>query len=265
MNATAIAWTDWTDNWQAGCSDDGPECRFCYARVMSRRQAAIGTTARYADTVRIDGGWTGRIAFDAAAMDRAFASFRRIRKPTRIFVGSMTDLFHDNGDPFNTYALAEHIKGLDASGAPVTLQILTKRPENALEWQREHFPLGLPRCVWMGTTAGYQKGWDYRVKHLREIRAHVRFVSAEPLLERIEPTGLDEIEWLIVGGESGPHARPMDLEWTRHLVTRAREAGVAPFVKQLGSKWGPTHGDLATWPADLRVQEFPTPTSEPTP
>ena len=127
--------------------------------------------------------------------------------------------------------------------------------------------------VWLGTTVEDQQRADERLPHLVSVPAVVRFLSCEPLLERVDltrwlPWGFRRgIDWVIIGGESGPGARPFMLHWARDLVAQCRGAGVAPFVKQLGSR--PTDsitdvhlrdsagGDMAEWPADLRVREFP--------
>lgn len=275
MNLTSIAWTDRSLNYQAGCSHEGPECTFCYAEVMSARLARMPhAPSRYQDAVNGARRWSRELVFDAAAMDRGFEQLRAIRKPTKVFLGSMTDLFHERVEPSWLYGLAEHIRGLEASGAPVTLQLLTKRPERALHWQRQHFPAGLPALVWMGTTAGYQDGWTLRGKHLVQIQAAVRWVSCEPMLGPILPVPehLQGIEWIVIGGESGPKARPFHVEAARDLASIAERYGVAVFVKQLGRRpevhdadgtprplllRHPKGEDPSEWPESLRYRQFP--------
>jgi protein gp37 len=105
--------------------------------------------------------------------------------------------------------------------------------------------------------------YTFRIDHLRETGAHVKFLSLEPLLGPLPNLRLDGIGWVIVGGESGPGARPMDLDWVRDIREQCRRAGVACFVKQLGRVWAREHladpkgGDMSRWPDDLRLREMP--------
>jgi protein gp37 len=200
-----------------------------------------------------------------------------------VFVNSMSDLFHDD---VSDWFIAE-VFGVMAETPQHTYQILTKRPgrmraylrddpQHILEDLRDKrlaqavydamYPL--PN-VWLGVSAEDQKWANVRIPPLLNTPAAVRFVSAEPLLG---PVTLDPLwghgafgpglDWVIVGGESGPGARPMELEWATRLVADCRELGIAPFVKQLGSAFGPHKGgDMDTWPPELRVREYPAVTS----
>lgn len=111
--------------------------------------------------------------------------------------------------------------------------------------------------VWIGTSVESTR-YAWRARALVEVAAPVRFLSVEPMLGPVD-VDLTGIDWVLLGGESGPGARPLDLGWMRDLIARSREAGTAVFVKQLGSRYGKQHHDPSTWPDDLRVQEWPTP------
>lgn len=227
----------------------------------------------------------------------------RKKKPTCYFVDSMADLFHE--DVPDEYL--ERVWHVMTEAKRHTFLVLTKRPERArtfLAWDSgSHMPAA---NIWLGTSVEDQRSADERIPHLLATPAAVRFLSCEPLLGEVRLTadrglgiyghigtpchvesegfhrlgeGMPTIErrkpaidWVIIGGESGARARPMDLAWARSLVDQCRAAGVAPFVKQLGSKpveymvgvrSGPldlreSHGrDMAEWPEDLRVREFP--------
>jgi protein gp37 len=196
------------------------------------------------------------------------------RKPATWFVNSMSDLFHARvpktfvGSVWNTIAITpQH-----------TYQILTKRPERMRrilsEWAeagwmwRKHdlrwcgpLPGPLPN-VWLGTSIESDE-YTYRADELRETPAAIRFLSLEPLLGPLPSLRFDGIDWVIIGGESGRNARPMEIDWVRALIAEARGAGTAVFVKQLGSvtgaDWGagPKGGDWTRWPSGIRFREFP--------
>jgi protein gp37 len=199
----------------------------------------------------------------------------RWRKPRRVFVNSMSDLGHAR-------VPAEFLARVWAvmAGTPQhTYQILSKRPERMRRLlSREDFWLDvfmiaenefagpdrvwpLPN-VWMGTSIELDR-YCRRADDLRETPAAVRFLSLEPLLGPLPSLDLSGIDWMILGGESGPGSRRMDLGWVRDLIAQGRETGTAIFVKQLGSVAGRElgaggkGGDWDAWPADLRIREFP--------
>ena len=224
-----IEWTDATWNPISGCKILSPGCTNCYAMRMAARLQAMGHVA-YAGTTRKSGGrpvWTGVVHLNDAALEFPL----RWRKPRKIFVNSMSDLFQDGvPDEFvvrvwNTMERAHwHI-----------FQILTKRPENMLRIVIQNRLAVLPN-VWLGTSvenAAYKK----RIAILRRVPASVRFVSFEPLLGRVGRTNLAGIHWAIVGGESGPRARPMEPEWVEEIRTQCQTSGTAFFFKQ----WGGTN------------------------
>ena len=190
----------------------------------------------------------------------------RLRLPMRwkklryVFVNSMSDMFHPDIPPefvLKTFSVMRE----SSSEYGHIFQILTKRPGLAVKWWQEHqddFPDGWPDNIWIGTSVESQK-YAIRVKVLARLPAAIRFVSAEPLLDRLDLTPWltdGTLQWLIVGGESGPGARPMSLDWARDLRDQAADAGVAFFLKQLGGKNGKRSGanailDGRTW------QEYP--------
>jgi protein gp37 len=157
------------------------------------------------------------------------------------------------------WSLIEATAGLD-------WLLLTKRPESILEMVPSYWRAAWPEHVWVGTTVGHLDSVD-RVAALRRVPARIRFLSVEPLLTPLPGLPLDGIHWIIIGGESGPGARPMDLAWMRSVRDEARAARARVFIKQLGSRpmldgqrlrlRDRKGEDPAEWPDDLRVQEFP--------
>jgi len=197
----------------------------------------------------VDGkGWTGEIAFVPDALEKPL----RWRRPRRVFVGSMTDLFHPNV-PIPTI---NSIVSVMVRAKQHRFQLLTKRPDMVLDWQG-HSGWTLPENVWMGVTCE-RSDYSWRCSYLAWIPATVRFVSFEPLLGSFEnhPGVLDYADWAIVGCESGPKRRPCKIEWALDLVRQCKAAGVAVFVKQLDIDGRVSH-DPAEWPAELRVREYP--------
>jgi protein gp37 len=224
MAESSIEWTDATWNPTAGCSIVSPGCTNCYAMRLAARLEVMGIE-KYRGTTRRSGGrakWTGRVRLDLAALS-APLSWRR---PRRVFVNSMSDLFHE--------ALPEDAirKVWDVMAATPwhTFQILTKRPERMQELSAK-LPT-LPN-VWLGTSV---ENSDYlgRVDLLRQTAAAVRFISFEPLLGSVGVPDLTGIHWAIVGGESGPGARPMDTAWVEDILSACRQDGAAFFFKQWG-------------------------------
>lgn len=229
---TKIEWTDVTWNPVTGCSKVSEGCRNCYAERMSHRF-----------------GWTEKPWNDQYTVENVKLHPERLeqplkwKKPRMVFVNSMSDLFHEEvpfefiSKVFHTMWLAdEHI-----------FQILTKRPKRMLEYfsRLGANPLPLPN-VWVGVSVENQEAANERIPLLLETPAAVRFLSCEPLLgpvdlsmfleNRIDVTDevLPLIDWIIVGGESGPNARTMHPDWVRSLRDQCQEAGVAFFFKQWG-------------------------------
>jgi protein gp37 len=221
-----IEWTDATWNPVSGCRVLSPGCTNCYAMRMAGRLQAMGHPA-YDGVTRKSGGrpkWTGRLHFNEAALDTPL----KWRKPRRIFVNSMSDLFQD-GVPD---AFIARVWTVMAQAQQHTFQILTKRPENMLRILSDaSFPV--LSNVWLGTSVESAE-FKSRLDLLRIVPAHVRFVSFEPLIGAIGPANLAGIHWAIIGGESGPGSRPMEAAWVREIHDQCKAQKVAFFFKQWG-------------------------------
>lgn len=223
---SSIEWTDATWNPIAGCSMVSPGCTNCYAMRLAGRLSRMGS-AKYHGTVRTSGGrevWTGRIAVDEAALSVPL----KWRRPRRIFVNSMSDLFHEAVSDDVIARVWEVMAKADRH----VFQILTKRPErmsNVL--QNLHHPV-LPN-VWLGTSVE-ANDYRYRIDYLRNIPAAIRFVSFEPLIGALGSVDFSGISWAIVGGESGPGARPLQHHWVEALRESCERQNVAFFFKQWG-------------------------------
>jgi protein gp37 len=208
--------------------------------------------------------WTGKLRF----VEEHLLDPQRWTKPRRIFVNSMSDLFHEKIEK----GWLDAIFRVMVTVPRHTFQILTKRPHLMRQylsgWSEWVEQFGWPTAdrkvnhIWVGTSVeSADEVW--RIDELRETPATIRFLSLEPLIGPLDGLDLRGISWLIIGGESGPHARPMRLEWVRSILDQAREAGVKPFVKQLGSLAAKEAGlrskggEMETWPEDLRIREFP--------
>jgi protein gp37 len=239
---TSIEWTEATWNPIAGCKIVSPGCTHCYAMRMAARLQAMGI-AKYSGTTRKSGNrhvWTGKLNIDRAALLAPLAW----KKPQRIFVNSMSDLFQDKAS--KKFIL--QVWRVMARAQWHTFQILTKRPERMLKIISDpEFPV-LPN-VWLGTSVE-SEDYVHRIDVLRQVPACVRFISFEPLLAPIRDPNLAGIHWVIVGGESGPHARPMQAKWVEDLCVSCERQCVAFFFKQWGGSRKKTAGRLLqgkTW------------------
>jgi protein gp37 len=310
---TSIEWTDTTWNPVRGCSVVSPGCSHCYAMKQAHRFPA------YAGLTKLTNGgpvWTGEVRLVPELLDQPL----RWRKPRRIFVNSMSDLFHE-GVPD---AFIDRVFAVMALASRHTFQVLTKRPDRMRDWfrgtkngatremavydeaaarSRRSPPPGWSwplENVWLGVSAEDQARADERIPVLLDTPAAVRFISAEPLLSGLDLRGLIQrrcvapshpfpfscretshdlrgIDWVIIGGESGPKARPFQIEWARSILAQCRAAQVPVFLKQLGARphYVEQHveklrgalrpmklrdrkgGDMSEWPEDLRVREMP--------
>jgi protein gp37 len=221
-----IEWTEATWNPVAGCAMVSPGCTNCYAQRMAARLEAMGVR-KYVGTTRKSGGravWTGRVTFDEAALDAPLGW----RKPRRVFVNSMSDLFQDPVPG----AFVRRVWDVMERAHWHTFQILTKRPER-MRHVIEAEVLPTLRNVWLGTSVE-NDAFVGRIGALRDAPAFVRFISFEPLLGPVLDPDLTDIHWAIVGGESGPGARPMEAWWVDELKDACAEQGVAFFFKQWG-------------------------------
>jgi protein gp37 len=226
MATSDIEWTEATWNPVAGCRVLSPGCTNCYAMRMAARLQAMGM-AKYAGTTRKSGRrhvWTGRVNVDRNAL----AAPLSWRKPKRIFVNSMSDLFQDAVDE----RLVRRVWQVMAQAHWHTYQILTKRPDRMLRLLSK--PAFTPRSnVWLGTSVENEDHLG-RIDILRRVPAAIRFVSFEPLLAPIVDPNLEGIHWAIVGGESGPRARPMEQWWVEELHQACERQNVVFFFKQWG-------------------------------
>jgi protein gp37 len=230
-----IEWTDATWNPVTGCTKISPGCKHCYAERLARRLQLMGQ-ANY------------RNGFKLTLQPHMLELPLRWKAPRRIFVNSMSDLFHED-------VPADYVKGVFDVMVRAhwhQFQVLTKRADRLRKLNRE---LPWPANVWQGVSVESERYLD-RVDDLRRTNAAVKFLSLEPLLEALPNLDLRGIDWVIVGGESGPGARPIDKRWVIGIRERCKRSGVAFFFKQWGgvqkSKTGRTL-EGRTWdemPAD---------------
>ena len=229
MAETQIEWTDATWNPVAGCSLASSGCKNCYAMHMARRLEAMGVE-KYKGLTNKRGRnvtWNGAIRLDKKSLETP----RRWKKSRKIFVNSMSDLFHESvPDEF-----VLEVWKVMAETPHHNYQILTKRPERMKTFVTQCVKKVLPN-VWLGTTVE-SKDVSGRIEHLRETPAAIRFISFEPLIDSVGRINLKDIHWAIVGGESGSKARPIKEEWIDQIHDQCDIYGTAFFFKQWGS-WG---------------------------
>jgi protein gp37 len=224
-----IEWTDATWNPVVGCSIESAGCTNCYAMRMAARLEAMGVS-KYVGLTRKSGGrakWTGKITCDEAALSVP----QRWARPRKVFVNSMSDLFHPDVPTEFIRRVWEAMKSTPRHD----YQLLTKRPRRMRELLSRHDFEVLPN-LWLGTSVESQDV-VYRVDELRGTPAAVRFISFEPLIGPVMDVDLSNIAWAIVGGESGPGARPIEEGWVLDLQETCRSYGTAFFFKQ----WGGTN------------------------
>lgn len=294
-----IAWTDESWNPVRGCSRVSEGCRHCYAEVRAARFSGPGLPYEgLATYVAGEARWTGTLTLVSEKLVEPLSW----RRPRRVFVNSMSDLFHEG---LSDEQIAEVFGVMYAClGRGHAFQILTKRAYRlpcALAAVREHLGTRvwpLPN-VWLGVSVEDQRAADERIPLLLQTPAAVRWVSYEPALGPVDfrpwlhRVGLhmdgthdtERLDWIVVGGESGPRARPLDLAWVRATIARCRAAGVPVFVKQLGrscvdSEWSagcytpydrravravllhdPKGADPSEWPEALRERALPATTT----
>ena len=241
---SAIEWTDETWNPITGCTKVSPGCDHCYMYALYPRLKAMG----------VEGYLTA--PNDVRLLPNRLTTPLRWKKPRLVFVNSMSDIFHPRV-PFEFVEKMFFVMSKAASERGHIFQVLTKRPGRAAHWWRDHydrFPDGWPPGVWLGTSVETQK-YAPRLTVLARVPAPVRFVSAEPLLGPIDLTPWltdGTLHWIIVGGESGPGARPMKTDWVRSIRDQATRNNTPLFLKQLGgirNKRGGTDAtvDGRTW------------------
>ncbi len=221
---SSIEWTESTWNPVVGCTVVSPGCTNCYAMRLARRLESMGR-AKYAGTTRVSGGrskWNGVVRVDEESLKIPTTW----KKGRMIFVNSMSDLFH-RSVPLN---FIQKVFATMIETPQHTYQILTKRAERLEEVSGD---LEWPRNVWIGVSVE-NTDYEFRIHHLRRVDAMVKFLSLEPLLGPFDHLDIDGIDWVIVGGESGPGARPVRPDWVRSIRDRCVHQGVAFHFKQWG-------------------------------
>lgn len=227
---TGIEWTEHTWNPFAGCSVHTAGCTNCYAMRQARRIAEFGTAPHYVGLTEVKNGkpvWTGEVH---RASDRGMKKPLTIPGSALIFVNSMSDFFHANATDAWRLEAIEIMRRTPQH----TYQVLTKRAENIAPFL-ERTGAKFPANMWLGVTVE-RADTAYRIDILRSVPAAVRFISFEPLIASAGAVDLGGIHWMITGGESGPGARSMRLDWMRELRDQAIEQGTPHFFKQWG-RW----------------------------
>lgn len=216
MRSTKIEWTDKTWNPITGCSKKSTGCLHCYAEVMARRLKAMGQE-KYAN------------GFTVTLHERCLNEPLTWRGNHNIFVCSMSDIFHEDV----LFDFVDRMFDIIRSTPQHRYQILTKRAERMAEYFTTR---SIPDNVWLGVTVEAQSS-RFRIDYLRNLPASVKFLSCEPLVEDLGELDLTGIDWVIVGGESGPQARPMKEEWALNIMKQVEAQGARFFFKQWGT-WG---------------------------
>jgi protein gp37 len=214
-----IEWTEATWNPVTGCTKVSAGCKNCYAERLAQRLQSMGNH-RY------------RNGFKLTLHDDVVDLPRTWKKPRRIFVNSMSDLFH----PDVPLWFIHRVFTTMVECPQHSFQILTKRSDRLKKLSAK---LPWPENVWVGVSVEDSRVF-YRIDDLRQVPATVRFLSCEPLIESLADIDLRGIHWVIVGGESGPHSRPMDIQWVREIFGACRKEKVPFFFKQ----WGGVRKDL---------------------
>lgn len=212
-----IEWTEQTWNPTSGCTKISPGCKHCYAETMAVRLKAMGSRG-YAN------------GFQLTVHPYRLVQPLKRKKSTVYFVNSMSDLFHEDiPDSF-----LDEVFSVVTQTPHHTYQILTKRAERLLLYFSNR---KCPQNVWLGVSVEDRAFGLPRIESLRQVDANIRFLSVEPLLESLGNINLEGIQWVIVGGESGPKARPMQKEWVDEIRIKCETENVAFFFKQWGG-WG---------------------------
>lgn len=261
---TAIEWTDTTWNPVTGCDRISPGCDHCYALTMAGRLKLMGQAKYQAD----GDPHTSGPGFAVTCHDDELERPLKWRRARMVFVNSMSDLFHQDvpyrfiRDVFNTMRRCDGLVTAAGERYPShTFQVLTKRPQRMAELACGGYlgfdPAHPPANVWLGTSIENDR-YAFRADHLRATPAAVRFLSLEPLLGPLPSLDLTGIDWVIIGCESGPGARLMDLGWVAMIIDKARHAGAAVFVKQLHLN-GSTRAvkDVERFPGWAQARQWP--------
>ncbi|MBW1813757.1 MAG: phage Gp37/Gp68 family protein [Deltaproteobacteria bacterium] len=215
--SSAIEWTEHTWNPTTGCTKVSSGCQNCYAETMARRLKAIGVKG-------YENGF--KLSLQPGRLQQPL----KRKKPTLYFVNSMSDIFHEDIPDSYIREVFDIIKKAQQH----TFQVLTKRAIRMAQFLRFN---DAPENLWIGVTVENKRHGVPRIDILRNVRAHIRFLSMEPLLEDLGDLDLTNIQWVIVGGESGPKARLMKPEWVKHIKQQCEKYNISFFFKQWGC-WG---------------------------
>lgn len=235
MNSSTIEWTDATWNPVTGCTEVSPGCDHCYARAFAER-------------FRGTPGHPYEVGFAVTLRPERLEQPLTWSKPTRVFVNSMSDLFHSAVPE----SFIDQVFSVMRRSEQHQFQILTKRADRL---ERVLTRVTVPGNVWLGVSVESPQYYG-RIRHLARVHAPVRFLSCEPLLAPLDSIPLAGIDWVIVGGESGAQARPMEAEWVRSIRDQCQALHVPFFFKQWGGRNKKRAGrilDRRTW------DDFPTP------
>lgn len=216
-NTTAIEWTDVTWNPLRGCTKISPGCAHCYAETFAERFRGVP-------------GHPYEQGFDLRFVPQKLAEPLRLAAPRMIFVNSMSDLFHKDVPD----AYVARVVQVMRLAYWHDYQVLTKRSERLRDYLGAHPEAGAAPWIWWGVSVENRRDGLPRIEHLRAAAARTRMLSIEPLLEDLGTVDLAGIDWVILGGESGPGARRMDPDWARSIRDQCRAAGVPFFFKQWG-------------------------------
>ena len=220
-----IEWTESTWNPVRGCTRVSEGCRFCYAERIAARFSGKGMAYEgLAENTKAGPRWTQQVHLVEKLLDEPL----KWKKPRRIFANSMSDLFHEKVELSDI----QKVFAVMAKADRHQFQVLTKRAERLLKFNSKL--LWSPN-IWMGVSVEDERVAD-RIDALRQTDAHIKFLSLEPLLGALPNLGLDGIDWVIVGGESGPGAREMKKKWVIDIRDQCADADVAFFFKQWGGK-----------------------------
>ena len=250
---TKIQWSDATWNPIRGCSRVSEGCRNCYAEYISARFSKQGEAYAGLAIMTSQGPrWTNEIRLVHDMIDKPLTW----KKPRLIFVNSMSDMFHEDVPEDFIQQIFEVMR----MAYWHEFQILTKRSQRLLDMNDR---IDWPDNVWMGVSVEDTKN-SYRIDHLRDIDANIKFISAEPLIGPIRDINLRDIDWCIIGGESGRQARPINLKWIVDIIGACESRGIDIFVKQLGTRWAKANwckdskgGNMKEWPDYLQIRDYP--------
>ena len=248
-----IEWTQSTWNPVRGCTRVSEGCRFCYAERIAARFSGKGMAYEgLAKMTKSGPRWTSKIQTIPELLEIPL----KWRQPQLIFVNSMSDLFHEDV----SLSFISQVFDVMKRAHWHHFQVLTKRSQRLSELSDK---IHWSENVWMGVSVESQDCVS-RIDCLRKTGAAIKFLSLEPLIGPLSNLNLESIDWVIVGGESGYGARPIQKEWVIDIRDQCKAYGVPLFVKQMGSAWAQARqakdkkgGDMSEWPANLRIRNYP--------